>query len=116
MAPKLLYCPVKSMNLPVWEICTKEGRTIYYERIHYAGLIPVGIINTIQIGGTTIGVYKSVCTKQNKNPRILKAKDGYTAPSSWYRTDTKFIPNDGISVSSNDDIKMPDKYFSDSDD
>jgi hypothetical protein len=84
VVPKLFYSKQTGSNIPVWEIVSKNGHHIYYERFHYKGLVPIGVRENFQYGGSTFRVCETVKIHNNKPPVILKAKDGYVAPMSWY--------------------------------
>lgn len=82
--PKRLYSPEKGGDLPVWEIRTRTGRCIYYERLHHDGYKPVGLLDQFMWGDTLFSVAGTV-NEQNVQPQIHKCVDGYVAPMSWYQ-------------------------------
>ena len=43
--PKLLYSGRSNRDISVWEISSKGGRKIYYERKHHPGYLPVGRVD-----------------------------------------------------------------------
>lgn len=88
--PKLLHSRKEASQIPVWEIVTENGRRIYYERVYQEGYIPIGVRGTFQLAGTTALVCDLVRQDFRNPPVILKAKDGYVAPMSWYETEAKY--------------------------
>lgn len=86
VAPKLLFCSQKHCQIPVWEIVTKEGDCIYYERVHREGLRPVGTIHDFHIGDTSVDVIGCVKVGRNQRVQVLKERNGYHAPESWYES------------------------------
>lgn len=99
VVPKLMYSSNKHGDFPIWEITTETGRKIYYERIHYPGLVPIGRLDTFKLGSGTIEVYDVVKLQRNSNsnPKILRAVDGYVAPFSWYEKDKTYTGKDPVS-------------------
>lgn len=95
--PKLLYCPVKHGEIPVWEVTSHNGSKIYYERLRYDGLRPIGVLSSSKLGKTTIEEYDVVKTTRGYTPKVLKAKDGYVVPMSWYEKDPFYDgPSDAV--------------------
>lgn len=85
--PKLFYSRKDACQIPVWEIVAENGRRIYYERHHQEGYIPIGTLDTFQLGGRTCLVLDTVRQDLSNPPVILKEKDGYSAPMTWYEKD-----------------------------
>ena len=90
VVPKLLYLPAKSQDVPVWEIMTEHGHKIYYERIHYPGLRPIGVREHFKLGNSVLNVCDTVTTSAQHMPAIFRAKKGYVAPASWYEVDPHY--------------------------
>lgn len=103
--PKLLYSAVKSGDLPVWEITTEKGEKIYYERELMRGYIPIGCRDTFSLGNATVMVFDVVNLSNCQEPKILRAKDGYCAPMSWYEK------NEDSSRISQDDAEFSGEEF-----
>lgn len=85
--PKLLFCNITHSQIPVWEIVSEKGKLIYYERVKREGYRPLGIRDTIYLAGTPIHVCDVVQRQGSKTVYVLKEKDGYSAPMSWYERD-----------------------------
>ena len=84
VVPKLLFCETKHCQLPVWEIVTSQGVCIYYERTHRKGWRPIGVVADFNMGDTPVSVYDCVRLQRGQRVYILKERDGYIAPESWY--------------------------------
>lgn len=84
VSPKLLYSDATHRQIPVWEIICESGKRIYYERVHREGYRPIAILNSLQLAGSTVSVCDIVRRQGNKPIHVLKEKDGYVAPMSWY--------------------------------
>lgn len=84
VTPKLLHCEKQARDIPVWEIVTEKGGHIYYERVHHPGYRPIGLIDTFSMGSTKLDVVGVVTQRQNAPVTVLKEKEGYVAPPSWY--------------------------------
>jgi len=93
VAPKLVYSPLKSQDLPVWEITSHNGHKIYYERLHYRGFKPIGLKDSFKLGNTHISVCDNVRTPGGNMPLVLRVRDGFIAPASWYERDPTY---DGV--------------------
>ena len=93
VVPKLVYSPTKSQDIPVWEITSHNGHKIYYERLHYRGFLPIGLKDSFKLGNTHVSVCDNVRTPGGHMPLVLRAKDGFLAPSSWYERDPNY---DGV--------------------
>lgn len=87
VTPKLLYSDATHTQIPVWEIISENGKRIYYERVNREGYLPRGIKETFQLAGSTVCVCDVVRRQGNKPIHVLKEKDGYVAPMSWYERD-----------------------------
>lgn len=110
VTPKLLYSTEKAGDVPVWEILTDNNQRIYYERKHRSGYRPIGVVEQLSLGGTTLRVCDVVVKRHNESISILKEKDGYIAPLSWYE------PELGSQVSSHNEVDSDtESYYSDSD-
>ena len=72
-----------NMDEMVWEIISTHNKYIYYEYKNYKGYIGKGIKKI----NDNIQLAKVVT---NKNIIVLKEKDGYIAPKSWYYLDKSF--------------------------
>lgn len=113
VTPKLLYSNALGEDIPVWEIIpekTKQSRDnstapIYYERVDYPGMIPIGQKSSIQIGNLKCGVFDVVNHRGNDDLPVLKAKNGYIAPMSWYEYEdkTKYVESDDESMETGED-------------
>lgn len=120
VVPKLLYSHTKHIDIPVWEITTPTGSKIYYERVHHVGLRPIGLSESCKFGKSTLNVCDVVKTVGNHMPKVLRAKDGYVAPMSWYEKDTLYDGPATSVIQITDDEGVPDipeeDYSSDYDD
>jgi len=94
--PKLLYVSKQSIDVPVWEITTDKGGKIYYERFNYPGYSAIGFSETFHMKGCDINVAEVATISGNREPMILKARDGYLAPVSWYRKNDSFKSVDAL--------------------
>ena len=108
VVPKLLYSPFEHRDVPVWEITTSAGRKIYYERVDYKGLIPIGMRETSRFGSIRINVFDVVKTPGRRMPKILREKDGYQAPLSWYEKDKNYTGPVSTAVRMYSELKFDD--------
>jgi hypothetical protein len=93
VVPKLLYDAVSHSNLPVWEITQSNGNKLYYERKHYKMLIPIGIINSINISNTRCDVFDVVKLNKGEKINVIKESKEFPIPSNWYGTNLKYCIN-----------------------
>lgn len=89
VVPKLLN--VNGSDVSVWEITPEKGPKIYYERKQRAGFRPIGSRGTFRLGSANITVCDVVKPVGNTTPIILKERDGYVAPKSWYEVDPNYV-------------------------
>ena len=97
VTPKLLFCNITYSQIPVWEIVSANGKCIYYERLHRTGFRPLGILDTVYVGGSAVDVCDAVRQQGNNKIFVLKEKDGYCAPMSWYERDPNSQAPPGLS-------------------
>lgn len=86
--PKLLFSRKMAAYLPVWEIVDEEkDTTVYYERVHHDGYIPIGCLDTFVLNGYTACSFETVKRVKGKVPYVYMVADGFHVPASWYRKD-----------------------------
>ena len=84
VVPKLLYSESQGCDIPVWEISTRYGKSFLFERTEKEGYRPIGRI-PVGYGDSILWLCDTVNTLGN-DPVVLKEKDGYKAPMSWYES------------------------------
>jgi len=91
--PKLIYDSVSHTDLPVWEILQSNGSKIYYERKNYKGLIPIGIMDSLNVCNTRCNVFDIVQFKKGEKINLIKESIDTPIPSNWYGTNLKYCIN-----------------------
>ena len=89
VSPKLIYDKISHRDVPIWEVTLQNNTKIYYERKHYKGYVPIGIINSTMIGDTRYNVFDLVKLNKGDTINIIKETSENPIPMSWYGTDIK---------------------------
>jgi hypothetical protein len=89
VSPKLIYDAISHRDVPIWEVTLHNNTKVYYERKHYKGYIPIGIINSTMIGDTRYNVFDLVKLNKGDTINIIKETSENPTPMSWYGTDIK---------------------------
>lgn len=94
--PKLLYSNSLGYDIPVWEIIPEHGDStpIYYERVDYPGMIPIGQKTIVTMGDYKYDVFDVVNHHGSEDLPVLKAKNGFIAPMSWYEYEDRTMNSD----------------------
>ena len=87
--PKLIYDAISHRDVPIWEVTLQNNTKVFYERKHYKGYIPIGIINSTMIGDTRYNVFDLVKLNKGDTINIIKETSENLIPMSWYCTDIK---------------------------
>jgi len=87
--PKIIYDSVSHRDLPIWEVTHQNNTKNYYERKHYKGYIPIGIIKSTIIGDTRYNVFDLVKLNKGDTINIIKETSENPIPMSWYGTNIK---------------------------
>lgn len=94
VTPKILH--QDGIDHSVWEIVQKgrrkgETRPLYYQRVRYPGMRPIGRLDKGKLGNVEYDVYDVVKVPKGTIIKILTEADGHLAPMDWYEpiTETK---------------------------
>lgn len=89
--PGLIFDRTKGQQVPVWCLQSKnKGHaipfTVFWERKHRDGFVPVGTdCFKRNEDGTTVKAVRAIPLPPGmKFAKILREKDGYVAPDTWY--------------------------------
>jgi len=89
VSPKLIYDKISHRDVPIWEVTLQNNTKIYYERKHYKGYVPIGIINSTIIGDKRYNVFDLVKLNKGDTINIIKDTSENPIPMSWYGTNIK---------------------------
>ena len=84
VAPQLLYVSETQRSVPVWTFSSPGKSDIYIERVHYDGMVPIGTKKPVWLGNKRLFTYSVAGSRGQKNPTVLRARDGFHVPMSLY--------------------------------